>query len=65
MIQSIVLQFLLFALTFAQPIDVNAVQENAWKYGTSGGIIGFIVLILDVLVFGMLLHVLILILLFG
>ncbi len=24
---------------------------DAWKYGTSGGIIGFIVLILDILVF--------------
>jgi hypothetical protein len=52
MFQSIVLlQFLLFALALAAPVDVNAVQENAWKYGTGGGVIGFIVLILDIMVF--------------
>lgn len=51
MFQQLFIQFLLFALTFAQPIDTQAVQENAWKYGTGGGVIGFIVLVLDILVF--------------
>lgn len=25
--------------------------DNTWKYGTSGGVLGFIVLILDIIVF--------------
>lgn len=47
-----VLSFLLLAASaMAQPISTEAVQENAWKYGTGGGIVGFIVLILDIMVF--------------
>ncbi|CZS98836.1 uncharacterized protein RAG0_07397 [Rhynchosporium agropyri] len=42
---------LLAATTLAQPISTEVVQENAWKYGTGGGIVGFIVLILDIMVF--------------
>ncbi|CAL3972223.1 unnamed protein product, partial [Diplocarpon coronariae] len=48
----IALSSLLFAtLAIAQPISTEAVQENAWKYGTGGGVVGFIVLILDIMVF--------------
>ncbi len=51
-ISQLLLQFFLVALTFAQPIAIETTQENAWKYGTSGGVIGFAVLILDIIVFG-------------
>ncbi|TGO27709.1 hypothetical protein BPAE_0038g00550 [Botrytis paeoniae] len=44
------LQFFFFALAFAQPIE-TAGHGNAWKYGSGGGVIGFIVLILDIIVF--------------
>ncbi|KAI9047854.1 hypothetical protein LZ554_008562 [Drepanopeziza brunnea f. sp. 'monogermtubi'] len=47
-----VLSFLLLAVAaLAQPISTEVVQENAWKYGTGGGVVGFIVLILDIMVF--------------
>ena len=46
------LQFFFFALAFAQPIE-TAGHGNAWKYGSGGGVIGFIVLILDIIVFSM------------
>merc|ERR1711964_59748 len=46
------LSFLLLAASaLAAPMSTEAVQENAWKYGTGGGIIGFIVLILDIMIF--------------
>merc|ERR1711964_932114 len=45
------LSFLLAASALAAPMSTEAVQENAWKYGTGGGIIGFIVLILDIMIF--------------
>ncbi|CAD6446525.1 34b6a205-fad3-48a6-926b-be6a0e883212 [Sclerotinia trifoliorum] len=44
------LQFFFFALTFAAPVEI-AGHGNAWKYGSGGGVIGFIVLILDIIVF--------------
>ncbi|KJX97732.1 hypothetical protein TI39_contig468g00013 [Zymoseptoria brevis] len=49
---SLFLQFFLAALTFAAPIhdEIITIQADAWQYGTGGGIIGFIVLILDVIV---------------
>jgi len=49
---SLFLQLALVALTFAAPIsdDVVTIQADAWQYGTGGGIIGFIVLVLDVIV---------------
>ncbi|PBP22982.1 hypothetical protein BUE80_DR006110 [Diplocarpon rosae] len=48
----IALSFLLLAASaIAQPISTEAVQENAWKYGTGGGVVGFLVLILDIMVF--------------
>lgn len=46
------LSLLSFALMVAAaPMNTEVVQENAWKYGTGGGVIGFIVLILDIIVF--------------
>ncbi|KAF2169417.1 hypothetical protein M409DRAFT_20636 [Zasmidium cellare ATCC 36951] len=49
---SLVLQLCLAALTLAAPIDSDptfTVQADAWQYGTGGGILGFIVLVIDVL----------------
>jgi hypothetical protein len=31
---------------------VSASGNNAWQYGTGGGIIGLIVLVLDIMIFG-------------
>ncbi|KXT07014.1 hypothetical protein AC578_7202 [Pseudocercospora eumusae] len=47
------LQLCLAALTFAAPIadeTLTTMKADAWQYGTGGGIVGFIVLILDVIV---------------
>lgn len=49
---SLLLQFFFFALAFAQPVEI-AGHGNAWKYGSGGGVIGFIVLILDIIIFSM------------
>lgn len=48
------LQLWLASLVAAAPVagEVTANGNNAWEYGTSGGIIGLIVLILDIIVFG-------------
>ena len=49
---SLVLQLCLAALCSAAPIadDFTTLNSNATQYGTGGGIIGFIVLVLDILV---------------
>jgi len=44
------LQFALLSLAFAEETVSTTVHGNAWKYGSGGGIIGFIVLILDIIV---------------
>ncbi|KAF5535584.1 cardiolipin synthase [Fusarium napiforme] len=46
------LQLWLATLAFAAPIadDVTVTGAEPWHYGTGGGIIGFIVLVLDILV---------------
>jgi hypothetical protein len=46
------LQLSLAAFALAAPVgqEISA-TSNTWQYGTGGGIIGFIVLILDILVF--------------
>lgn len=46
-ILALLLQFALASLAFAAPVTI---QSNSWQYGTGGGIIGFIVFILDVIV---------------
>jgi hypothetical protein len=48
MLQSVFLQLFLAAIAFAAPV---AIESNAIGYGTGGGIVGLIVLVLDVLVF--------------
>lgn len=59
MVSSTILSFLqlwLAALTFAAPTITEGVSANAvkpWHYGTGGGIIGFIVLVLDIIVWSM------------
>ena len=56
MIQSLLFQLFLATLAMAAPIaddTVTAAGENAWQYGTGGGIVGLIVLVLDIMVFGM------------
>jgi len=53
--QHFLAQLFLAALALAAPIAEEAVAAtaggNAWQYGTGGGIIGLIVLILDIIVF--------------
>ena len=53
MIQLILLQLFLTALTFAAPLSSGSEfhTTDAVGYGTGGGIVGLIVLVLDVLVF--------------
>ena len=45
---SMVLQLWLATLAMAAPI--SATTKTPWQYGTGGGILGFIVLILDIIV---------------
>jgi hypothetical protein len=51
---AVVLQLCLASLAFAAPIVDETVSAktagNTWQYGTGGGIIGFIILILDIMV---------------
>ncbi|KAF9880264.1 hypothetical protein CkaCkLH20_02218 [Colletotrichum karsti] len=58
MLQNTFFTSLFFQLCFAllaaaAPVDSNlsATAQNSWQYGTGGGIIGFIVLVLDIIVF--------------
>jgi hypothetical protein len=46
------LQLWLATLAFAAPIadEISATSAKPWHYGTGGGIVGFIVLVLDILV---------------
>lgn len=53
-VYTFLLQLCLAALAFAAPVaqEISASTiDNSWQYGTGGGIIGFIVLILDIIVF--------------
>jgi len=50
-ISSLLLQFLLFAFAMAEETPVGT-YDNTWKYGSGGGVVGFIVLILDIIVWG-------------
>ncbi|KAI9149032.1 hypothetical protein HJFPF1_11077 [Paramyrothecium foliicola] len=47
---SIFLQLCLASLALAAPVSTTTAQ-NTWQYGTGGGILGFIVLVLDIIVF--------------
>lgn len=51
---NLLLQLSLAALALGAPVvqDISATTAgNSWQYGTGGGIIGFIVLVLDIIVF--------------
>lgn len=55
-VYTFLLQLCLAALAFAAPVAQEistSTLDNSWQYGTGGGIIGFIVLILDIIVFSM------------
>ena len=54
---NLLLQASLFSLAFASETVSTSSHGNSWKFGTGGGIIGFIILILDIIVFGMNDHV--------
>jgi cobalamin synthase len=47
---SIILQLCLASLGLAAPVSTEAL-DNSWQYGTGGGLLGLVVLILDVIVF--------------
>lgn len=47
---NLILQLALASLAMAAPMTI---ESNSWQYGTGGGIIGFIVFILDVIFIGM------------
>lgn len=48
------LQLCLATLTFAAPLanEITIQKNTAWQYGTGGGIVGFIVLIVDIIIWG-------------
>jgi hypothetical protein len=50
MISSLFFSLLLVSFAMADELAATTV-DNTWKYGTSGGVLGFIVLILDIMVF--------------
>ena len=43
----------LLSLAMATEELTTTTHGNTWKYGTGGGLIGFVVLILDIIVFSM------------
>lgn len=47
----LLLQFSLLSLAMAQETFTTTGHGNSWQYGAGGGVIGFIVLILDIIVF--------------
>jgi hypothetical protein len=50
---TMLLQASLFSLAAASEVITATGHGNAWKYGSGGGVIGFVVLILDIIVFSM------------
>lgn len=46
---ALVLQFSLLSFAMAEETVSATGHGNAWKYGSGGGVIGFIVLILDII----------------
>lgn len=51
MLNSLLLNLLLVSFAVAEETLTTTVHGNAWKYGTGGGLLGFVVLILDIMVF--------------
>jgi hypothetical protein len=50
-ITALLLQLFWAAFATAAPVVVETAHDNTWTYGTGGGILGFVVLILDIIVF--------------
>ena len=50
---SLLLQLSLFSFAMAEETLVANSHGNTWQYGAGGGVLGFIVLILDIIVFSM------------
>jgi hypothetical protein len=48
---SVLLQFALLSFAVAEETVVATTHGNSWQYGAGGGVLGFIVLILDIIVF--------------
>lgn len=48
---NLLLQLSLFSFALAEETLVAATHGNTWQYGAGGGVLGFIVLILDIIVF--------------
>ncbi|KAJ0344125.1 hypothetical protein COL154_012476 [Colletotrichum chrysophilum] len=50
---SLFLQLCFALLVAAAPLDhtLSTTSQNSWQYGTGGGVIGFVVLVLDIIVF--------------
>lgn len=49
---TLLMSFALFGVAFAEDIVAKG-HGDAWQYGTGGGVVGLIVLILDIIVFCM------------
>lgn len=49
MLSNLLIQFALLSFAMAEETLTTTTHGNAWKYGSGGGVIGFIVLILDIL----------------
>jgi hypothetical protein len=50
-LQSLLSQLLLASLALAAPVAPNAL-DNSWQYGTGGGLLGLVIFLLDIIVFG-------------
>jgi hypothetical protein len=48
---TLLFQLSLFSLALAEETLVATNHGNTWQYGAGGGVLGFIVLILDIIVF--------------
>jgi hypothetical protein len=51
LLSSLMLQLGLASLGLAAPVSPTS-HDNSWQYGTSGGLLGLVILILDIIVFG-------------
>ena len=51
LLSSVLLQLCLATLGLAAPVVVQS-PKNSWQYGTGGGLLGLVILILDIIVFG-------------
>jgi len=52
LISAFFIQAYLVLYAFAAPIAQSTETDNAWEFGTTHGLVGLAVLILDIIVFG-------------